>query len=501
MDTRRPEAEAVLVRDGRVRVVGTTEQVLAERDADVEVIDLRGKALLPGFIDTHVHLMATGLAGTGLALGDCRSLDEVLTLISAGADQGGFVRAVGFEPEQLAERRYPTRAELDRAAPNAPACVIRRDLHSLAVNTLALARLGPVVDLPGTERDPATGEPTGVLRGEAYAEASLVLGQMVDHATWRVALTDAARRALSVGATTVHALEGGFTGDDRDVEVLLDYIEAGPRPGEPHLKVVFWWQTMAVDKVRARGLPRIGGCILLDGSLGSHTAALSEPYADRPDWRGRLYQDEEKLLTFVATAHAAGMQVALHAIGDRAIEQALAIYAAVLSMRPRADHRHRIEHFVLPTPAQIDRAARLGIHLGMQPTFYQQWGARGDLYWQRVGESRHRRLLPLGTLANKGIVMGGGSDSTVTPLNPLLGIQAAVTREDERQRLCPEAALRLYTADAARLAFEEKEKGTITPGKAADLVVLEANPLAVAPQEIAAIPVVMTLVDGEVQWP
>jgi predicted amidohydrolase YtcJ len=496
MAAEQPRAQAVLAVDGRIALVGSDAEVLAARQG-AEVLDLRGQTLLPGFLDTHVHLMATGIAGVGLQLQDCRSLAAALGLVRQAARQETLVRGLGFDPTVLAENRFPTRAELDEASGGVPTYLARRDLHAAVLNSSALALVQEAAGEPGYERDPASGEPTGLLRAEAWYKASSLLFGAVDEGTWRRALHVAARQALAVGATTVHALEGGFTSGDVDLGALGDYLA---EPGEARLKIVLWWQTKDVARVLAAGLPRIGGCLLVDGSFGSQTAALVEPYADRPDWHGVLYQSDQELSDFVLRAHRAGLQIALHAIGDRAIGQALAAYQQALAAYPRLGHRHRLEHFMLPTAEQIAAAARLGVHVAVQPTFCQQWGGEGGMYYQRVGAERYARFYPLRTMLDAGLTLGGGSDSTVTPLQPLLGIHAAVNRAEPEQRLTPAQALRLYTLDAARLAFEEQEKGSIAPGKAADLVVLGANPLRVPPAEISSLPVAMTFVDGTLAW-
>lgn len=501
MDERQPSAEAVLVREGRIAAVGSTAEVLAQRPAGTDVVDLRGRALLPGFIDTHVHFMATGLASIGVPLAGCRDLADLLERVRRAAQGATTVRAIGLDPDALAEGRYPTRWELDAVAPHCPVYLVRRDMHSAALNTKALALAPLPPDTPGLERDPQTEEINGVLRGEAWYRASLMLSDYVDAGTWRAALREGINHALASGVTTVHALEGGFTSADHEVVTIAEYSRSGPRAGERRVKIVLWWQTTAVDRAIARGLPRVGGCVLVDGSVGSHTAALSEPYADRAGWRGTLYQTDDELERFIGEAHAAGLQVALHAIGDRAIGQALAAYEKVLSAHPRLDHRHRLEHFLLPSEAHMRLAARLGIHLGVQPAFLMQWGGKDGMYEHRLGAERAARVLPLRELLDRGLVAGGGSDSTVTPLSPLLGIQAAATAPHPSQRLTVREALHLYTTAAARLSFEEDEKGSIAVGRAADMVVLGANPLAVPPGEIAAIPVELTLVDGEQAWP
>ena len=257
-----------------------------------------------------------------------------------------------------------------------------------------------------------------------------------------------------------------------------------------------WYQTTDVAAALKLGLPRIGGCILLDGDFGPHTAALTEPYADQPDSRGTLYYTQEEIDAFVEAAHRAGLQIAMHAVGDRAAEQALNAYERALDRWPRADHRHRIEHFEVYNEALVQRARRLGVHLAIQPPFNPYFGGHTRLN-PLLGEERALRSDPVRSLLEAGLPIGGGSDSTVTPLQPLYGVHCAVNHSNPAERLEVEPALRLYTLDNASMAFEETDKGSIAVGKLGDLVVLAEDPFEVEPERIKDIPVEMTVVGGQ----
>ena len=250
------------------------------------------------------------------------------------------------------------------------------------------------------------------------------------------------------------------------------------------------------------GLPRIGGCIAADGAFEAHTAALLEPYADEPDHYGALTYSQEEMNDFAGKAHRAGLQIAVHCEGDRAVEQVLFAYERALREFPRRDHRHRIEHFEIPTENQIERVARAGIVAGMQPAFLPAFFYRGgtERYEFFLGRSRLKWIHPYRTILDQGILVAGGSDSPVTEINPLAGIQAAATHPHSEQRATVLEAIRMFTTSAAAFGFEEDQKGSIEPGKAADLVVLSEDPFTVARERIGNIPIEMTFVDGEIAY-
>ncbi|MFB3896451.1 MAG: amidohydrolase, partial [bacterium] len=266
------------------------------------------------------------------------------------------------------------------------------------------------------------------------------------------------------------------------------------------VRIIIYHQTCNVALAQKEGLPRIGGCLLIDGSIGSHTAAVTEPFNDKPESTGVLYFTDQELYGFIESAHCAGLQVSMHAIGDRAIGQILNAYQKVLTKYPRTDHRHRIEHYELPKPEQIQLTAKLGILLGMQPTFDYLWGGAGQLYETRLGLQRSLDSNPFRAILDAGIKIAGGSDSYVTPMDPMLGIHSAVNHFSPSSRVTVDEAIRMYTTTAAYVAFEEKQKGTIEPGKLADLVVLEKNPYKVPVIALKDVPVSMTICRGEIVY-
>jgi predicted amidohydrolase YtcJ len=264
----------------------------------------------------------------------------------------------------------------------------------------------------------------------------------------------------------------------REVEVLMEHREHLP------VEVVVYVGEKDIPWVMDLGLECLGGDLPLDGSIGARTAAVLEPYADGGG-TGVLYERDDDLAECFHNAHLAGLQVAVHAIGDAAIEQALRVWERVyraLDSRQRRHfraRRHRVEHFEMPSPNQVERAAALGLAISVQPAFDAEWGHPGALYEQRLGPERAARMNPFGLMLSRGLEVGAGSDSPVTPLDPMYGIWALETHHDPTQRLSREEAVRLFTVGGARLAHLEEKKGELAPGTHADFAAYEADPLAV----------------------
>jgi predicted amidohydrolase YtcJ len=489
MNPKQPRAEALAVRDGRIVAVGSWEKVAPHAEG-VSSIDLTGKTVLPGFIDSHVHFTWTGLKETALDFWSAESVDDVQAVIAQASAQtppGQLLFGMGMNHYKFPNRQLPTSADLDAAVPEHPVFIVGVTGHYSLANTRCLRDLDLPSDTPGFDS-------TGLLRDRANSIAERGMrARFAQEQGLEQLHRAAARRAVAVGLTTVHALEGSDRADDPTVRALLAIAPELP------LRLVVWYQTMDVGAVQKLGLPRVGGCILLDGDFGPHTAALLEPYADQPDTRGTLYHSQEEVDAFVETAHRAGLQIAMHAVGDRAAEQALNAYERALTRWPREDHRHRIEHFEVYDETLVQRARRLGVHLAIQPPFNGYFGGHTRLN-PILGEERALRSDPVRSLVEAGLQVGGGSDSTVTPLNPLYGIHCAVNHSHPDERLDVERALQLYTLDNATLAFEESDKGSIQVGRLGDLVVLANDPTVVAPETIASIPVEMTIVGGEVAY-
>jgi predicted amidohydrolase YtcJ len=336
----------------------------------------------------------------GPSVYDVRSTDAVAGVVAEAAarlERGQLVLVHGCGIGGL--DRPLTAKELDTVAPHNPVVIRDVGAHGSIVNTQAWQLLGIDADTHGVETSADTGELTGMLVGRANSIARFRFDDMIEDSTRVAAMHRAAELAGRVGLTTVHALEGRSPrGDaevqDSDVQLLLQEEKS------LSVRTVVYYQSTAVERVLDLGFPRVGGCILVDGAHGEHTAALLEPYTDDPTTRGVLYFTDEELNGFVGRAHRATLQIAMHAIGDAAIEQLLNAYQQALQDDPRSDHRHRIEHFGLPTREHIERAARLGVAVAMQPIFaampepgesdsqwqvWSFWGQRGTSVDIRTG--------------------------------------------------------------------------------------------------------------------
>jgi predicted amidohydrolase YtcJ len=495
MDPWQPWAEALAVRQGRIVAVGAWEQVESHAEG-LPVLDLAGKTVLPGLIDTHAHFLWTALSLAALdtsRANDHPMLRDIVGQAVASTAPGDVIYGMGFGEYALDTERFsPIIEVLDAVAPENPVYLMGVTGHTSAANSRALELLVLPGGTPGVMRD-ADGRPNGLLVDRANSLADEKIRSLIDAGAWAVEMLGlAVEKALSVGITTLHALEGGVASDDQAVTGLLAVMPSLP------LRLVLYYQTLDVEQVRELGLPRIGGCILLDGDVGPHTAALSEPYADDPACSGTLYYSQEAIDAFVLKAHRTGLQVAMHAVGDAAVEQALCAYEAALAAYPRDDHRHRIEHCEVIREDQIQRAQRLGVALAIQPPFNLYWPHTD--YYPTLGEDRAWKVDPVRTLMRPGLLVAGGSDSTVTPMGPLIGVHAAVNHSNPAERIGVREALELYTINAARIAFEEHDKGSLEVGKLGDFVVLAEDPFAVEEGGIKDISVELTVLGGDIVY-
>ena len=481
-------ATALAMAGGRVLAVGDEQDVRRHGGQETRTIDLGGQAVLPGFIDSHTHLLTTGLTEiaweTNLA---GLSRGEALSRLSREAHRRGpgeWVVARGWDESSWKDRRFLTRADLDRVSTANPLVAVRVDGHLLAANAPALKRLP--LGLPPASLDLES----GLVREEGVT--ALLRAVRPDVATQRQALRAAARLAHRLGITSVHAM------------VHPDEIPPFLRErGRMRLRVTLCPDVSCMEALSAFGATsglgdewvRLGGVkILADGSIGAQNAALSSPY-EGSRHRGRLNYATERLLFLVRRAEASGLQTVIHAIGDRAVEQVLQVHRAAGS---GPELRHRIEHFELASDDQIDRARALGLSVSMQPNFAGDWSGEGRMYETRLGKERdlqidrHRRIL------DSSLGLAFGSDSM--PMSPLYGLHWAVNAPHPSQRVSVEEGIACYTEAGARLSFEETEKGRLVPGARADVVVLSEDPRAGA-DRLAQLEVVMTFVGGEEVFP
>ncbi|NOZ56891.1 MAG: amidohydrolase [Calditrichaeota bacterium] len=516
MDEERPQAEVLLVRGDRIVAVGSREQLAGDLKRARKVLDFGDAVVYPGFIDAHLHVAGTGRALMELNLVGTSSLDEVLTRVREKAvelEPGEWLLGRGWDQNDWPVKRFPTKFDLDRVVPDRPVYLKRIDGHAGWANSAALRLAGIDASTPDPEggrivRLPGSREPSGVLVDNAMGLMSAVLPQ-ADRELVRKQILKAMDHFASLGLTCVH--DAGV--DSVDLTVYRELVDAGQ--AKVRVVAMLLQGPILDDYFRSGPVLDYGNgmltirCVKLfaDGALGSRGAALFEPYSDDPGNRGLLVTPPEEIEKVTERALRAGFQVATHAIGDRANHLVLDAYEKALAAVPTADHRLRVEHAQVLAPEDIPRFAKLGVIPSMQPTH-----ATSDMPWaeDRLGPDRIRGAYAWRSLLDTGVRIPGGSDSPVESANPLLGIYAAVTRQDlsgnppggwyPEQRVTLHEALRMFTVDAAYAAFQEHELGSLSPGKKADLTVLDRDLASVPPSEIPRARVVATVVGGNVVY-
>lgn len=480
--------EWVLVDGRHVERVGIGEPPAADR-----VVELPGATIVPGMIDAHVHLTGTGVHHQAPGLGNARSAPELLERVRTVVDdREGPVLVHGYDESTWADRATPTLVELDTIS-DRPVAIVRVDGHLCLANSAALHASG-VLEREGVDRDDA-GAPTGRLTREANAVLQRWFATHLTERDVEQLQLAAASLAVSHGVTTVHEMSMVHQRGIRDLEILLGHRSRLP------LDVVTYVATTDLPQVIDLGLPRVGGDLPVDGSIGARTASLSQPYVD--GGTGARYFADDVLAEFFHDGHLAGLQVGVHAIGDAAIEQVVATWERVyqaLDSRGRRHfraRRHRIEHFEMVSADLLERAAMLGLAICIQPTFDKAWGFPGGLYEQGLGWERAATMNPFRDLVARGLEIGAGSDTPITTVDPFMGVAALESHHDPAQRLSREEAFRLYTLGSARLANQEDKKGSLEPGKHADLVAYDVDPLE-APSLEGVLPILTVSLGREV---
>jgi hypothetical protein len=504
MDPARPVAAALAIRDDRIVALGGAAELPRLRDAAREVVDLAGRTVVPGFVDAHNHFAIAALEGFWA---ECRTpplatiaeVQAALRAVAAETPSGSWVRGYGYHHAALAERRHPTRWELDEAVPGRPAFLLHFSHHQGVANSAALAAAGITRGTPepaggeiGRDR---SGEPTGLLfeRAMATVEGASREGW---EARFPEVLEAAIRRYAAVGITTVQDAAVGSG------------MEARYRAAEREGRLALAVQRMAVSPegwfeppwALARAPAGPGPLkVFVDGG---YRCALSTVRAGRVVTRGFLFYQRGELADLLATAWRAGWHVTCHAIGDVGVDVGVGAIEDALRREPRGEGRIRLDHAIFLTEGLIGRIRTLGVPVVTQPSFLYDQGAVGRGLPPGVIER------PLGRLHAAGIRQAFSSDYPCGALAPLVGIYAAVTRRardgrrvDDEPGMSPEAALAAYTIEAARAGGLERECGSLEPGKRADFVVLDRNPLAQPPDDLLGVRVVRTFAAGREVWP
>lgn len=517
MDAAQPKAEAVAVAGKRIVAVGTSATLRALAGTKTRLVDAGGKSVLPGFNDAHVHWLMGGYSITNVDLRDATSPAEFTRRIADFAGKipkGRWILGGDWDHEKFPGAVLPTKEWIDAATPDHPVFVNRTDGHMALANSLAL-KLAKVTkdtkEVPGglIVRD-ASGEPTGLLKEDAAMD---LVGWVIPERSWEenhYAALAATEHAARVGVTSVQDMSAG-----EDIGLYQYMLEHGELKTRIYaMRSIVSWEVMGKTGVRgAFGSDwlRIGGLKgFADGSLGSTTAFFFEPFSDAPNTRGLLVDQmlpEGIMLQRVEAADKRGLHVMIHAIGDEANFQILEIFKQVAEKNGPRDRRFRIEHAQHLRPSEIKRFGSQKVIASMQPYHCADDGRWCD---KRIGPERAKGTYAFRSLLDAGAVLAFGSDWTVAPLNPMEGLKAAVTRQTldgkhptgwvPEQKVSLEEAVHAFTVGSAYAEFQDHVKGSLTPGKLADLVLLDCDLFKIDPAQIDKVKVTMTVVDGKVVW-
>lgn len=488
------ECDWIAVRDGYISDMGQGEGYKKYTARAAAVLDAGGGTVLPGFIDSHFHLVQAALNSRSLDLSKARSFRDIGVLVSEAAKNspGKNIRGIGLDEQNLKEGRFPDRTVIDKYCKDAPVFINSVEYQTSVLNTYALLYYKIPFTLEGIEFD-ENQVPTGIITHYANVLLRENVLQSIPNSARMETVTEFLGSVVEKGITTVNAMEGGRLYCDKDAEFIYESKD------KLAIDVALFYSTVDIARVMKMQLNRIGGCLYVDGTFGARTAALSFEYNDYPGNIGGLNFTQKEMNQFVLECYTNKMQLALYTIGDRAIEQALVAHEYALDKTGNTGLRHRLEHVELPTLDHIRRAKNLGLIFSMSPTYEYVWGGPNKLYRERLGEN-YRRTNPFDQIIREGVVICGGSDCDVTPANPLLGIHSAVNHPVESHRISLNEAIRMFTCNGAYGIFEEDKKGTLEVGKVADIVILDDDIRSVAADKIKDIIVMATIKSGKILY-
>lgn len=512
VNPREPHAQAVAVSDGRILAVGSDDDVLALAAGRAKKLDLGGNFVMPGFIDAHSHPAQAGLSHLRMVDCDLRSIAEILKALRDRAQKtppGEWVLGFKYDDTKTSDNRPLNLAELDAAVPDHPVFVEHRGGHTAWLNSLALKTAHVDEKTPDPsggkyDHDPATGRLTGRVRENAKNAVFAHIPSSFTRDDHRQGVKLISRMMTRTGVTSVH----DALGTPEDLRAYQDARDAG----DLSLRVYCLIYYEFMDKMLAAGIRtglgddwvRVGAQkMICDGSISERTARLSQPYVGRPDDYGILVTPEDQLYEIARKAHLAGWQLGAHANGDVGIDITLRVYERLQKEAPRRDPRFRLEHCTVVNDSLVQRIKALGAIPTPFSTYVYYHGEKMKEY----GAERLDHMFALRSFIDAGIRPTQASDYPPGPFEPMMALQSEVTRTDSKgnvwgakQKITVEEAIRVGTIHGAYASYEENVKGSIEPGKLADLVVLGRDPFKTDPSELINIPVERTMTGGKWVW-
>jgi predicted amidohydrolase YtcJ len=517
VDTAHPTAQAVAVLGDRIVVVGSNTDIEAWKGKSTHLIDAGGKLLLPGFNDSHVHFVSGGAQLDAVQLNDATSAEEFVRRIAERVKEtpkGEWILGGDWDETKWAPAKLPTKEMIDPVTGDTPVFVSRYDGHMGLANSVAMRLAGVTAQTPdppgGVVVRDAQGNPTGALKDAAmdYLGTSI---PPLSHEQRMRAVERALAHAASLGVTSVQNMNPDY----EDIAVFSELLERGELTtriyAAPYIMLVDDQAKLGIRHAFGGPYLRIGALkAYADGSLGSGTAYFFQPFDDQPNNHGILSDEMHPISLMrdrMMKADAAGLQLCTHAIGDQGISMILDIYSEIAKAHDDTDRRFRIEHAQHMAAKDFDRFAQLQVIASVQP-----YHAIDDGRWaeKRIGRDRSSRTYAFRTFLDHGVRLAFGTDWDVAPLNPMLTVYAAVTRATldgknpggwfPEQKLTVPEAVTAYTMSSAYAEFQEKEKGSITPGKLADLVLLSDDIFSIDPAKIRDVKVLKTVVGGKIVW-
>jgi len=507
-----PFAQSIAVKGGKILAVGTSAEIKKFIGPSTKVLDVKGKLVIPGLIDAHTHFSQGGRSLASLTFRGVMAVEKVQEMIAAKIKElppGEAVFGGQYDHTLFPGQKWPTKEDLDKVSPNNPVVITRVDGHSSWVNSLALKQSGITKDTKdpfGGEiaKDPKTGEPTGILK-EA-AEGMIKVRRPKRQSTPLEDIERGLQHAATLGLTGVHT-----SSSLQEIE-LYKKLQA---EGKLTLRVYAWLPIEGIDSYVAKNIRQGQGDDMIkvgflkayiDGTLGSGTALMFEPFADDPTKSGLAQHKEEDYYAMIEKAYQNGFQVGTHAIGDKGVNWVLNAVERAEKKFGKKDLRHRIEHAQIIVPSDVKRFAELSVIASMQPTH-----CTTDMRFceVRVGKERSKNAYIWKTLLNNGAKIAFGSDWPVEPLDPMRGLYSGVTRKNiefgypeggwfPEQKLTMAETISLFTLGAAYASFEENIKGSLEPGKLADMVVLSKDVFTVDPKEILTTEALYTILGGKI---